>query len=194
MSKAAQTPPNAAAGRCGRRTAAVLAALCACTLACAGAAGQTLTETQLRARFVLNFVRFTEWPERTFSAPDAPLNVCVLGAVDAFDGTLAALQGALAGQHKIEIHNGVSAEQAIDCHLLFVPDSELRRLQGARDSIGRRAVLIVGESEAVLDRGGMIALRTVDRHLSFVVKMGAARETALNFSPQMLHAAAEVLP
>jgi hypothetical protein len=189
-----QTPQLRAGPGKGRRRAAPLLAVAACLALCGGVLAQALTESQLRARFVLNFVRFTEWPERTFARPDAPLNVCVLGTVDAFDGALAALDGAQAGQHRIEIHNAVSAEQAADCHLLFAPDSELRRLQGAREAIGHRAVLIVGESEAVLDHGGMIALRTVDRHLSFVVKMGVARETALNFSPQMLHAAAEVLP
>jgi len=153
-----------------------------------------LSETQLRARFVLNFVRFTEWPDRTFSTPDAELTVCVLGSADAFDGALSPLRGATAGAHRVAVRTGVLPEQAGDCQLLFVPDAELRRLQSAREALGRRPVLIVGESDAVLDRGGMIALRTVDRHLSFVVKLGAARETALNFSPQMLRAAAEVLP
>jgi hypothetical protein len=153
-----------------------------------------LSEAQLRARFLLNFVRFTEWPDRTFASPDAPLHVCVLGSTDAFDGALAPLQGAAAGPHHIEIRSGVAPEQTADCHLLFVPDTELRRLQGAREVLGRRAVLIVGESDAVLDRGGMIALRMVDRHLGFVVKLGTARDTELNFSPQMLRAAVEVLP
>jgi hypothetical protein len=176
------------------RTAALWLALAGSLAAGGNAQSQGLSETQLRARFVLNFVRFTEWPEKTFPAPDTALNVCVLGASDAFDGALLPFQGATAGRHKIEIRNGVTPDQARDCHLLFVLDSELRRLQGARESIGKRAVLIVGESEAVLDRGGMIALRTVDRHLSFVVKLGAARDTDLNFSPQMLRAAAEVLP
>jgi hypothetical protein len=189
-----QIPHDTSRNRLRRRAAALLLAAGACTVGGAGADAQTLSESQLRARFVLNFIRFTEWPEHTFAAPDAPLNVCVLGVADPFDGALDALQGALAGQHHIAIRGSVGAEQAGDCHLLFAPDSELRRLQSARDAIGRRAVLIVGESEAVLDRGGMIALRNVGRHLSFVVKMGAVRDTALNFSPQMLHAAAEVLP
>ena len=188
------SPLNSAAKRWRRRATAVLLAVAGCAAGGARADPQSLSESQLRARFVLNFVRFTEWPEHTFAKSDAPLNVCVLGAGDAFDGALDELRGAVAGQHRIEIRNGVTSEQAAECHLLFAPDNQLRRLQAARDAIGKRSVLIVGESEAVLDRGGMIALRTVGRHLSFVVKLGAARETALNFSPQMLHSAAEVLP
>ena len=180
-----------------RRTAVALVLGLAGALAASvpgGAAAQVLSEAQLRARFVLNFVRFTEWPAHTFAAADLPLAVCVLGGGEGFEGALMALNGANAGNHRIEIRNGVAPEQAADCHLLFVPDSELRRLAMARDAIGRRAVLIVGESEAALDRGAMIALRMVDRHLGFVVKVGAARSAELNFSPQMLHAATEVLP
>ena len=131
-----------------------------------GVGAQVLTEAQLRARFVLNFVRFTEWPARTFATADLPLAVCVLGGSDAFDGALLALNGASAGGHPIEIRNGITPEEASGCHLLFIPDSELRRLAQARDAIGRRAVLIVGESEAALDRGANLdheAEVTVDR-------------------------------
>ncbi len=160
----------------------------------APAAAQALTEAQLRARFVLNFVRFTEWPDTAFAETGAPVRLCVLGSGDPVEAALASLHDATAGGRHISVRGGVTSEQAGDCHLLYVPDAELRRLVGARDAIGRHAVLIVGESEAVLDRGGMIAMRSADRHLSFVVKVSTARQNAINFSPQMLNAAAEVLP
>ncbi len=158
------------------------------------ARAQTLAEAQLRARFVLHFLRFTGWPDRTFPSADAPVVLCVLGVGDPLESSLAELQGASVGGHKIDVRGHVDVEQAGECHALYVPDNELRRLAGARKSIGKHPALIVGESEAVLDRGGMIAMRAEDRHLSFVVNLGPARRAALEFSPQMLHAAAEVLP
>lgn len=177
-----------------QRFAALVLALAAGWSGLAAGDPAPLTEAQLRARFLVNFARFTEWPDKTFASADAPLRVCVLGPIDVLEGALVALEGATAGPHRIEFRTGVATEQSADCHLLYAPDSELRHLQDVRDVIGRRAILVVGESEAALDRGGMIALRTVDRHLSFVVKLGTARDTNLNFSPQMLRAAAEVLP
>jgi hypothetical protein len=179
----------------GRMARAVLAALLsAMTLAATAAFAQNLSDAQLRARFILNFLRFTEWPGKTFAADGVPLGVCVLGIGDPFEGALAELQSTQASGHKIDVRTHVGTEQVGGCHLVYVPDAELAHIGAVRDAIGARPVLIVGESEAVLDRGGMIALRASGRRLAFVVKLAAARRADLNFSPQMLHAAAEVLP
>jgi hypothetical protein len=173
---------------------AAIIAFAALTAATPVAVGQNLSEGQLRARFVLNFLRFTEWPPRTFASSNTAIEFCVLGIGDPFNGGLTDIEGATAGGRRVNVHAGVAAEDAGTCQLLYVPDSELRRVVSARESIGKRPVLIVGESEAVLERGGMVALRAADRHLAFVVNLGAARRAELDFSPQMLHAAAEVLP
>lgn len=176
-----------------------LAGACAALLVaglCLGgtARAQNLSESQLRVRFLSNFLRFTEWPASTPSSESIPFTVCVLGIADPFDGALHDLQGTHANGRRIDVRSHVNAEQSGSCSLLYVPDSELPRVAGAREAIGSGAVLIVGESEAILDRGGMIALRANGRHLAFVVKLSAARHASLDFSPQMLHAAAEVLP
>ncbi len=189
-----------AIGRCARRAGAALGAvaLLAAPLAAppvpAAATPRILSDAQLRARFMLNFLRFTEWPDAAFADAAAPLHVCVLGAADPFGGALQMLQDATAGGRHIHVRDGVAAEQAPDCQLLYVPDAQLRRLAAAHDAIGHRPVLIVGESEAVFEHGGMIAVRAAGGHLAFVVKLSATRPNAINFSPQMLNAAAEVLP
>ena len=177
-----------APGKGLRRRAHVVPAL-ALALACAllallaghRADAQALSESQLRARFLLNFLRFTEWPAPAFADASTPIQMCVLGAADPFEGALASLHEAMAEGRRIAVRLAVAPEQVADCHLLYVPDAELRRVVAARETIGQRAVLIVGESDAVLDRGGMIALRNVDRHLAFVVRLAPARHVALNF-------------
>ena len=171
-----------------------MALLCALLEAFTCAAdAQGLTEAQLRVRFLLNFLRFTEWPASAPADPSSPLVLCVLGAGDPLEDGLTQLQDATVGAHKVTARTHVDPAQAADCQLLYVPDGELRRLASARDAIGTRPVLIVGESEAILDRGGMIALRNTERHLTFVVNLAPAKRAELGFSPQMLHAAAEVL-
>jgi hypothetical protein len=174
-------------------------ALAACVLVMVQAGAlparaQTLSDAQLRVRFLLNFLRFTDWPAAAFRGANAPLTLCVLGTADPFNGALADLRDTTAAGRRIEVRPGIVPDQAAECQLLYVPDGELRRMAGAREAIGRRPVLIVGESEAVLDRGGMIGLRSVERRLAFVVALEPARRVSLSFAPQMLHAAAEVLP
>ncbi len=179
----------------GAGAVALLAALLfSLALASTVAYAQNLSDAQLRARFILNFLRFTEWPVKTFTADSDPLGVCILGIGDPFDGALAEFQSTQASGHRIDVRTHVVANQTGRCHLVYVPDAELAHLGAVRDAIGARPVLIVGESEAILDRGGMIALRASGGRLAFVVKLAAARRVDLNFAPQMLHAAAEVLP
>lgn len=162
--------------------------------ATSGSGAQDVSDAQLRARFLLNFMRFTEWPAAALPAADTPLEICMLASDDPFNGALALLQADKVSGRRIIVHNAVTADQAASCHMLYIPDAALRRLPAARETIGRRAVLIVGESEAVLDRGGMIGLRERERHLGFVVNLGSAHRAGLEFAPQMLHAATEVLP
>lgn len=161
----------------------------------ASASAANLAESQLRVRFLHNFLRFTEWPPGAFVSSGARMQLCILGAVDhPLEDALSQLQDAVVGGRKVDIRSSVAPEDAAECHLLYVPDRELPRLQSARDSIGRRPVLIVGESEVALDRGAMIAMRLVNRHLAFVIKHSALGPTDLKCSPQMLNAASEILP
>jgi hypothetical protein len=155
---------------------------------------QKFSDAQLRVNFLLNFMRFTTWPPAPPGSADKALELCVLSLGDPFEGALASIDGEQAAGHRISVRNQIRAAQAGTCSLLYVPDASLPRLADARDAIGSRPVLIVGESETILDRGGMIGLRGLDRRLSFVVNLGVARRAGLNFAPQMLHAAAEVLP
>jgi len=157
-----------------------------------------LTEAQLRARFVLNFLRFTDWPSpssENSSSPDGnTVQVCVLGTYDPFEGALGELQGVVASGRHVLVRGTVALEQVAGCNALYVPDNNLRLLPAARLAAGADPLLIIGESELALDRGAHIGMRLVNRHLGFVVRMGAVRRMNLHFSPQMLNAAAEVLP
>ena len=164
----------------------------------AASTAPALGEAQLRARFILNFLRFTDWPVRVPEGSTDPVattvQLCVLSAHDPFDGALGELQGVVASGRRIQVRGLVEVEQLAGCNALYVPDSDLRRLPAAREAAGHAPLLIIGESEQALDRGALIGMRMVERHLGFVVRIGAMRRMNLNFSPQMLNAAAEVLP
>lgn len=163
-----------------------------CCLVCLSPAAQDLSERQLRARFLMNFVRFAEWPAGTFANPSTPLQVCAMGALDPFDGALQEFRDMKIGERPVAIKSPVAASLAAGCHVLYVPDDELVRLPVARQAIGSTPALVVGESESVLDRGGMIGLRSLDRRLGFAVNLAAARRANIKLSTQMLKLAIEV--
>jgi hypothetical protein len=175
--------------------ASTLALLALAPTGVRNAGAQSLTEEQLRARFLVNFLRFTKWPDAAFASPGAPVGLCILGGGNhsMFVSALAEFQGISVAGRKLAIRDDVDERQLADCHLLYVLDDSLPRLASARAAAGKHPLLIVGESEAVLDRGGMIALRDDNRHLAFVVRLEPAQRAGLRFESQMLNVAAEVL-
>lgn len=158
-----------------------------------GSHGEALTDAQARSHFLLNFLRFTTWPPAEAGKGGAARMVCLLGAEDDLEAAMAEVKGSTAGGRPIEVRRQVSTNELGGCSLVYVPDNQLYRLADIRHAIGMQAVLIVGESEAVLERGGTIALKSTDRHLTFIVNLASARRVGMQFAPQMLQSAERVL-
>jgi hypothetical protein len=49
------------------------------------AARQGLSLAEVKAAFILNFIRFSEWPKNTFEEPDGPIIILVAGKGDIED-------------------------------------------------------------------------------------------------------------
>ncbi len=170
---------------------ATVALLAIAALPCVARA-QARSERELRAAYLFNFLRFTEWPEAAFAGPAAPIQMCVLGSADPFDNALAAFDGRAIGERTLRVRQGLAPAAAADCHLVYVADADAARLTTLRQTAAALPMLIVGESEALLDRGATIAFRPSERRLGFVVNLAAARRQELKLSSQLLRLAAEV--
>lgn len=59
--------------------ALLLIAVILATGAGSGAAASSSREYQVKAAFLYNFARFTEWPAGTFSSRKNPLTICIFG-------------------------------------------------------------------------------------------------------------------
>lgn len=158
----------------------------------AAAAQLTASELDLKAAYVLGFMRYVRIVNPAPDAATRPLTVAVLGD-DAF---AAAMRRAAQGKHVDGREVAVAALGAPDSvrryDVVYVglPASAgtgrvLDRLRGA-------PVLTVGESEDFVDRGGMIELFLDDRKLRFAVNADAATRAGLRVSATLLSLAAEV--
>jgi hypothetical protein len=165
-------------------------------MACVGAAlfarAEALGEREIRAAYLFNFIRFTEWPASAFAAADTPINVCLLDGREASGGALAPLAGKSVGARTIRVSVGTTIAAARECHVVYIADASLVRLPSLREQLVDAPTLLVGESDDALDRGAMIAFRSLERRLGFIVNLGAARRVGLRLSPQVLKIAVEV--
>lgn len=150
------------------------------------AAGDSL-EYQVKGAFLLNFVKFIEWPASAFENQNSPINVCILGE-DPFGTTLDKIvEGEAVNGRKVTVDRIKRAPAAKSCQVVFMDKPERPEL----DALGP-GVLSVGEGESFTHGGGMIAFVIVDRRVRFRINEAAAERAGLKLSSKLLSVAISV--
>jgi hypothetical protein len=164
-------------------TASVLALL-AMLAPSAARAEEPGLEYPVKAAFLYQFARFTDWPEEARS--DAPLAIGILGD-DPFGAVLdKALEGKSVGGRALTIRRSTFALDLDGCSILFVSRSETHRLAGVLGRVARSPVLTVGESEGFTQSGGMIRFVVDGSHVRFEVNLAAVESGGLRLSSRLL--------
>jgi hypothetical protein len=147
-------------------------------------------EYQVKAAFLLNFTKFTQWPPNAFADGNAPLSICILGD-DPFGSVIDQLvQGETADGRKLSVQRLSRAPQPKACQVLFVNKSgkEISRMLA---QLGPD-VLTVGEGDPFLRDGGMIAFVVDNRRVRFDINQAAAQSAGIALSSKLLSVARSV--
>jgi hypothetical protein len=150
----------------------------------------TLSEDSIKAGYLLNFMKYTEWPATALSSNE--FRVCSLDA-QPLSGKLAGLQGRQIQGREIRIRTSVSSEAWRDCHVLFLSSEEKNHPDSVLRNLAKIPVLTVSDSADFTQAGGMIGLKLRAGRIRFNINLGAARRAELNLSSQLLKLADEVV-
>lgn len=141
-------------------------------------------EDQVKSAFIVNFVQFVDWPDKTFAKADDPI---VVGCVDS-DAMAQALQAAVEGKtvkgHKL-VFKRLTAQNAAGCQVLYVGP-------GAGDAAailktaGEGPILTIGEGDGFVNAGGVISFYIEDRKERFEINTAAADRAHLQVSSKLL--------
>jgi hypothetical protein len=137
----------------------------------------------LKAVYLLNFARFTEWPA---TAVPGRLMLCVLG-----DHDVAALLDKLIGDRpingrEVSVARIETSRIVRSCHLLFVSGDKPALVDEALDAVSSLHVFTVGEGELFARTGGVAALFTEDSRPRFGINPDALSRAGLRVSSKML--------
>jgi YfiR/HmsC-like len=151
-----------------------------------GVAAQAVTQPALRAAFLFNFAKFTEWPGEV--TPSSPLTLCVLDD-SAVEGALSELVGTgpINGR-AVTISRGPSARLRA-CHLLYVGDTNTARTAAILDELRGAPVLTVSDGAEFIRSGGIIGLIVEEGRMRFAINPDAAQRAGLRLSSRLLQLA-----
>jgi len=145
------------------------------------------TEYQVKAAMLANFALFVDWPPTAFSTADGPFVACVLGN-DPFGSWLKHELGERVGSHPVEIRYLTKAEEAPECHILFICRSEQPRLKQVLTALRNTSALIISDVSDITDfcrNGGMIGFITEGRKVRFDLNADAAAKAGLKIDSKL---------
>lgn len=162
---------------------AALTATLAASPAVVRAQAPVASETAVKAAFVYNFAKFTDWHGR---APGTTLTVCVVGNQDLAAALTDTIQVNRVGGHAVAVRK-VSASEAVGaCDVVVVPAAEMRRAGAALRTLRTLPVLTVGEGENFARQHGIIGLFAEDGRLRFAINPEAADRAGIKLSSRLL--------
>jgi len=145
-----------------------------------------LPEHQVKAVFLLNFLKYVEWPGLPNTSTNSPLEIVHVGE-NAFGDDASSLVKSkiIDGRTVVLTHSDAPADWK-GGRILFVSDSERRRLPEIVQAVKGMPVLTVGESEGFLERGGMINFVVKEKKVRLEINLVAAEAAGLKISSRLL--------
>jgi hypothetical protein len=177
-----------------------LAVLFALGLALRAPAAQEATPTQVKAAYLINFLRYTTWPEGA-APPRRELRVVVLGS-RGFAGTLRGLLRQPGGQPTpvvvVRLAPGISRDvlrrELGQAHAVFVETEAWPDSAAVLAELSGRPVLTVSDAPRFARLGGMLGLVQQGSRIVFDANPVAIRDSGLQVSAKVLKLARIVEP
>lgn len=145
---------------------------------------QDVTESALKAAFIYNFVRFTEWPDN-FPAAE-PFVMCVFGDVAVGDALERTVKDRELAGHRILVSRTAVAGPKQACHVLYLSgamaNQRAQLVAGLRDA----PVLTISDIGGFKEVGGMVQFFFENGQLRFSIQLESATRARLRISWKLL--------
>ena len=143
-------------------------------------------EYQLKAAFLYNFTQFVNWPSSSFTSPNAPLVIGVIGKNPFGTYLEQTISGESANGHPIIFQHYSSNEEIKSCQILFINMSEKKKITEIINTQKNKAILTVSDTPHFLEYGGIVKFLNKNDKIKLQVNLKAAKEASLVISSKLL--------
>jgi hypothetical protein len=155
---------------------------------------QSLTEYQIKAAYLFNFLKFVEWPQDSPADPQAKWVIGIVGE-SPISGDLSRLaEGKNVLGRDLQVRKFQAADNLRACNILFISESERKHLPAILAALRGSSVMTVADMDKFIESGGMVQLDMEDAHVRVTIAVGAVDRAHLKVSSKLLalaHAVAE---
>jgi hypothetical protein len=146
----------------------------------------SLTEYQVKALCLLNFIKYVDWPPTAFGGSTTPITIGLYGESKLSAALNSAVTGKSVEGRTIIIRQIAGADDLSNCHILFISASESSRMPGILGKAGALPILTVGEDAAFAQNGGIINFVLKNGSVRLEIDLTAARKAGLTIHSRLL--------
>ncbi|MGC3958856.1 MAG: YfiR family protein [Verrucomicrobiota bacterium] len=142
-------------------------------------------EYNLKAGYLIRFVKYISWPTNTFASSNAPIVIGVMGA-NPFGDVLEKTAKAEQGGRPLVVRRMDNIADAMQCHVVFISQAEEGKEARWLAALKDKPILTVGESAQTLERGGILQFVTDGKRLRFEASLPASQFAGLKLDADLL--------
>jgi uncharacterized protein DUF4154 len=137
----------------------------------------------LKAAYIYNFAKFTEWPAGVGSAAE-PLALCVFGDTDVGDALKRAVKDRVLGSHPMAVSD-IAVTVALPqpaCHVMYVSGVTAGQAADVIAGVRDVPVLTLSDVDGFTERGGIAQFFFDKGQLRFTVQLESVKRARLRIS------------
>jgi len=142
------------------------------------------TEPQIKAGWIFKFFATTDWPQVSTNK-GAPYFLGILGKDPFGEDLLNEIAQRKINNRPITVKRCSSADEARECHVVFISASEKEKLDAILNALKDSSVLTIGDTDEFARLGGIIGL-TIGKAQAFEFNHAALKRSKLNIDSRIL--------
>ena len=149
-------------------------------------AGSIPDEAKVKAAYLVNFIKFVEWPGSMFGSPGAPYQIAVVGD-DSIEAALRGINEMSVFGRRVVVRKVSDLSSLERYHILFVCGSEKGKVDRVIGAVKKWHVLTVSDIDGFARRGGAIGFFRDQNRIRFEINEESAEEAGLKLNAKLLY-------
>ena len=149
-------------------------------------ADQSPTEYQVKAAYLFNFLKFVDWPDDPAADPHGKWVIGFVGDTPIRDELVRLAEGKNVLGRELQVKQFQATDNLRGCNILFISESEKKRLPSILAALRGYSVLSVAEMDNFIGSGGMVQFVVQDARVRVTFDVGATGRAHLRVSSKLL--------